>query len=277
MNRFRLSVMALVLAVSLVALTFGVSAAPQAALPAPVPCTNCYRPALNTPWQWQLTGTVDTSLNVAMYDIDLVDNDVSVINTLHGRGIKVICYISAGSWEDWRPDASQFPESVKGRNNGWPGEKWLDIRQIAILGPIMEARLDLCKSKGFDGVEFDNVDGYSNRTGFPLTYQDQLNYNIYLANEAHERSLSAALKNDIEQVFDLQPYFDYTLNEQCFQYRECDYGQNSLVTNFISNGKAVFQVEYKLKTSQFCPQANTWNFNSMKKTYDLDAWRQSCR
>jgi hypothetical protein len=269
--------MALVLAVSLVALTFGVSAAPQAALPAPVPCTNCYRPALNTPWQWQLTGTVDTSLNVAMYDIDLVDNDVSVINTLHGRGIKVICYISAGSWEDWRPDASQFPESVKGRNNGWPGEKWLDIRQIAILGPIMEARLDLCKSKGFDGVEFDNVDGYSNRTGFPLTYQDQLNYNIYLANEAHERSLSAALKNDIEQVFDLQPYFDYTLNEQCFQYRECDYGQNSLVTNFISNGKAVFQVEYKLKTSQFCPQANTWNFNSMKKTYDLDAWRQSCR
>ena len=184
--------------------------------------------------------------------------------------------MSAGSWEDWRPDAGQFPESVKGRRNGWPGEKWLDIRQINVLGPIMEARLDLCKSKGFDGVEFDNVDGFSNRTGFPLTYQDQLNYNTYLANEAHERGLSAALKNDIEQVFDLAPYFDYTINEQCFQYNECDYAQNSLVANFINQGKPVFNVEYKLATNKFCPQANAWGFSSMKKIYDLDAWMDPC-
>ena len=252
------------------------SASPQPALPSPVPCTNCYKPPVGTTWQWQLTGTVDTSYNVQMYDIDLFDVSQSTINELHAKGIKVICYLSAGSWENWRPDASQFPESVKGRRNGWPGEKWLDIRQISVLGPIMEARLDLCKSKGFDGVEFDNVDGYSNRTGFPLTYQDQLAYNSYLANEAHERGLSAALKNDIEQSFDLAPYFDYNINEQCFQYNECDYGQNSLVTNFINQGKPVFHVEYKLAKSKFCSQANAWGFSSMKKTYDLDAWMDPC-
>jgi hypothetical protein len=206
----------------------------------------------------------------------MFDVPQSTIDELHGRGIKVVCYMSAGSWEDWRPDAGQFPESVKGRRNGWPGERWLDIRQIGVLGPIMEARLDLCKSKGFDGVEFDNVDGFSNRTGFPLTYEDQLNYNTYLANEAHERGLSAALKNDIEQVFDLAPYFDYTINEQCFQYNECDYAQNSLVTNFINQGKPVFNVEYKLAKNKFCPQANAWGFSSMKKTYDLDAWMDPC-
>lgn len=252
------------------------SAWAQTALPAPVPCVNCYQPPVGTTWQWQLTGTVDVSLNVQMYDVDLFDVPQSRIDTLHGRGIKALCYLSAGTWENWRPDAGRFPASVKGRRNGWPGERWLDIRQIGVLGPIMKARLDLCKAKGFDGVELDNVDGYSNRSGFPLSYRDQLAYNGFLANEAHGRSLSVALKNDIEQVFDLAPYFDYTINEQCFQYGECDDARNSLVTNFIGRGKPVFNVEYELAKSVFCPQANAWGFSSMRKTYDLDVWTVPC-
>lgn len=210
-----------------------------------------------------------------MYDIDIFDNDASVVASLHAQGRKVIGYFSAGSWEDWRPDADQFPPEVLGNDNGWPGEKWLDIRQLDVLGPIMEARMDLAAQKGFDGVEPDNVDGYSNKTGFPLTYQDQLNYNIFLANAAHERGLSVALKNDIEQIVDLEPYFDWALNEQCFQYRECDWPNGGLL-NFINAGKAVMNVEYKLRTSKFCPQANAWNFGSMKKNLDLDAWMEPC-
>src|SRR5579863_3126153 len=124
----------------------------------------------------------------------------------------------------------------------------------------MQARINLCKSKGFDGVEFDNVDGYSNTTGFPLTYNDQLNYNTWLANQAHTRSLSVALKNDVDQVKDLLPYFDWSLDEQCFQFTEC----NKLLP-FINANKAVMEVEYKLNTTQFCPAANSMNFNSLKK------------
>ena len=101
---------------------------------------------------------------------------------LHADGSAVVCYISAGSWERWRPDADRFPERVLGRSNGWPGERWLDIRRRGVLRPIMEARLDMCARKGFDAVEFDNVDGYANRTGFPLTGADQLRYNVFLAN-----------------------------------------------------------------------------------------------
>lgn len=41
----------------------------------------------------------------------------------------------------------------------------------------MQARLDLAVQKGCDGVEPDNVDGYQNNSGFPLTAQDQLAYN----------------------------------------------------------------------------------------------------
>src|SRR6266550_197751 len=129
-----------------------------------------WQPALNTSWQWQLTTPVDQTVNAQMYDIDMFDNDVSVVASLHAQGRKVICYISAGTFENWRPDAASFPAVVKGNAvSGWPGENWLDIRRLDILGPIMTARLDLCQTKGFDGVEPDNIDGYANGTGFPLT------------------------------------------------------------------------------------------------------------
>ena len=268
-----LTALALVL---VVLLSFGspVQAAPEgsAALPAPVPCPNCWHPALNTSWQWQLQGKIDQSYNVTMYDIDMFDNTASVVTSLHNAGRIVICYIDAGTWENWRPDANKFPNSVKGKNNGWPGEKWLDIRQLAILGPIMQARMDLCKSKGFDGVEFDNVDGYSNNTGFPLTYNDQLAFNTWLANQAHTRGLSVALKNDLGQVNDLLPYFDWALDEQCFQYTEC-----AKLQPFINASKAVMEVEYNLAPAQFCPKANALNFNSLKKQLSLNAYRVACR
>jgi hypothetical protein len=227
---------------------------------------------LNTSWQWQLTTPVDQSVNAQMFDIDLFDNSASVVASLHAKNKKVTCYISAGTWENWRPDASKFPASVKGAGNGWPGEKWLDIRRIDILGPIMQARLDLCASKGFEAVEPDNVDGYSNDTGFNLRASDQIKYNQFLANEAHKRGLFVFLKNDIEQVDQLLPYFDGALNEECFRYHECD-----ALRHFIAAGKPVMQVEYKKLTSSFCPQANSYNFNSMRKHLSLDAYREPCR
>jgi hypothetical protein len=243
-----------------------------AALPDPVACSSCWHPPLETSWQWQLTGTVDQSVDVAMYDVDMFDTSADVVASLHQAGRKVICYLDAGTWENWRPDASKFPSSVLGHNNGWPGEKWLDIRQLKILAPIMKARMDQCVTKGFDGVEFDNVDGYANATGFPLTGPNQLRYNVWLANQAHLRNLTAALKNDLGQVLKLLPYFDLALDEQCFQYKECD-----KLTPFVTAGKAVMEVEYRLDPSQFCPQANALDFNSMRKKLSLNAYRVACR
>lgn len=230
-----------------------------------------WKPAISTPWQWQITGTVDQTVPVTMYDIDLFDNSAAVVASLHAQGRKVVCYMSAGTWENWRPDASSFPASVLGKGNGWAGEKWLDIRQIDVLAPIMEARMDMCVQKGFDGIEPDNVDGYANKSGFPLTAQDQIAYNTWLANAAHARGLSVGLKNDLDQVPQLVGLFDWALNEQCFEYNECD-----LLTPFIKAGKAVFEVEYNLNTSKFCSKAVSLQFNAMKKNLDLDAPRDAC-
>jgi hypothetical protein len=230
-------------------------------------------PDPRTAWQWQLTDLpVDPAYDVALYDIDLFDNDAAVVADLHRRGRRVVAYVSAGSWEDWRPDAVRFPEAVRGAPLAdWPGERWLDVRQLDVLGPLMEARLDLAVQKGFDGVEWDNVDGYANATGFPLTYEDQLAYNIFLSEAAHARGLSVALKNDLEQVPDLVAYFDWALNEECFSYDEC-----AALQPFLDAGKAVMVVEYELETSDFCAQANALGVNAMRKRWDLDAWQEPC-
>ena len=269
----------------------------QAAPPAPSPCTgtSCWHPALASRWQYQLQGvaayastgginvnissvpfTGGAAVRPSVFDIDLyVDPAVAgnnttfntaAVNAIHANGAKAICYVSAGTFEPWRPDVASYPESIKGRAvGGFKDEKWVDIRQTSILLPIMNARVAKCKQAGFDGVEWDTVDGYTNRTGFPLTASDQLFYNASLANLAHSYGLTVALKNDVEQLPDLGPYFDYAVNEQCQQYSECD----GYTTYFISQGKAVFQVEYKLGLTKFCPQANTANRNAIKQTYDL--------
>ena len=231
-----------------------------------------WRPGLGVTWQWQLSGPIDTSVEAEMFDVDLFETKEEVIQELHAKGRVVICYFSAGTYESWRPDASSFPREVIGLPlEDWPDERWLDIRRLDVLGPIMEKRLDMAVLKGCDGVEPDNVDAYANHSGFPLTYEDQLRYNLWLAQEAHVRGLSVGLKNDLNQIPDLVEAFDWALNEECFFYHECE-----ALKPFVQAGKAVFGVEYELDTQFFCPQANAMGFSFMKKHWDLDAWREPC-
>ncbi len=200
-----------------------------------------WSPASGTTWQWELNDeNINQSFNVTMYDVDLFDVSEETITALKNAGRVVICYFSAGSWENWRDDAADFPESVKGNNmDEWDGEKWLDISNAA-LEPIMEARLDLAVTKGCDGVEPDNVDGYVNTTGFTLTGAHQIAYNTFLATEAHARNLSVGLKNDVDQLDALVGLFDWALNESCMDWDECD----NYDGNFLAANKAVFHVEY---------------------------------
>lgn len=243
------------------------------------PVMNWWLPAPGLSWQWQLSEPpAEPFLDVAVYDIDLFDAEASLVNTLKAQGIQVICYISAGSWEDWRPDADQFPQEVLGKEYvGWAGEKWLDIRALDALAPLLRARLDLCAAKGFDAIEPDNIDGFTNDTGFPLTYADQLAFNIWLAQEAHARGLSIGLKNDAEQATELVPYFDWALVEDCFAQGWCE-----MMTSFIAAGKTVFAAEYtdNWSETQFlrrvCPQAMALGFSAILKNRELDAWLLSC-
>ena len=119
-----------------------------------------WQPRAGLSWQWQLTGKLDLDLQTDVIDIDLNVGD-SVVDYYHDKGTKAIYYISVGSYENWRTDADQFPDEVLGNKyEGWSGERWLDIRRIDLLAPIMLARLDECAAKDFDAVEPDNMEIY---------------------------------------------------------------------------------------------------------------------
>jgi hypothetical protein len=206
----------------------------------PTPTSTSWVPKVTDTWQWQLQGTVATSYQVTMYDIDLFSTPQATINLLKTQGKRVVCYFSAGSFETFRPDAAQFLPADKGNSLDAPfgDEKWLDTRS-ANVRKIMKARLDLAATKGCDGVEPDNMDGYRNAPGFTLGPLTQLDFNKFIAAEAKLRGLKVGLKNDVDQLVDLEPFFDFAVNEQCQQYNEC--GGYSV---FTSKGKPVFNAEY---------------------------------
>ncbi|GAA2252776.1 endo alpha-1,4 polygalactosaminidase [Streptomyces ruber] len=230
-----------------------------------------WQPRPGVDWQWQLDGRVDPSVDVPVYDIDGFENTAADVARLHADGRKVICYVNVGAYEDFRPDADDFPRSVLGRPNDWEGERWLDIRELSVLRPLMERRFDMCRDKGFDAVEPDLMEGYANDTGFPLTAEDQLAYNRMIADIAHERGLAVGLKNDLAQIPELVGDFEFAVNEECAEFGEC-----AALRPFIEAGKAVFHVEYRERTEEFCAQARGLRLSSMRKKLELDVWRDPC-
>jgi hypothetical protein len=232
-----------------------------------------WRPTKGMTWQWQIDGApIDQSVEAEVYDVDLFETPVSTIQQLHARGRKVICYFSAGSWEPYRPDAGDFPDSLKGGAvDGWPDERWLDIRERDALRPLLAARLDLCAEKGFDGVEPDWLDHHDQDTGFPITAADQLAFNRMLAGMAHERGLAIGLKNDLGQVAELAETYDFAVVEQCAEFDECH-----LLLPFLERGKPVFHAEYDLPTSAFCAESRRLGLSSIRKRLALDPWRETC-
>ncbi|MDQ6810305.1 MAG: endo alpha-1,4 polygalactosaminidase, partial [Actinomycetota bacterium] len=204
-------------------------------------------PPQHLTWYWQLQGAVKNGKAVSAYDIDGFENTAGEVATLHAQGKRVICYIDVGTSENFRPDYSRFPKSVLGSPNGWPGERWLDIRQLGVLEPIMQARFQICREKGFDAVEPDNMEGYANKSGFPLTAQQQLIYNDWVAETVHTLGMAVLQKNDSGQSAQQEPNFDGALTEQCNQYRECGAFQP-----YLAAGKPVLNAEYGLSTAGFC-------------------------
>ncbi len=239
-----------------------------------------WRPAAGTPWQIVLEYALnDTSVNVPVYDIDLFTNPVSTIANLHAMNRSVICYFSAGSYEDFRPDSSNFTKDDYAKPlTGWPGEYWLNTNSSNVRN-IMTARLDLAASKGCDGVDPDNVDGYDNDTGLDLTEETAVDYLTFLAIGAHSRNMSIGLKNAGGIVNATIDMLQWEVNEQCLQYSECD-----LFQSFLDAGKPIFHIEYPdagslvsaSTVNQLCNNTSANGFSTVLKNMDLDNWVESC-
>ncbi len=234
-----------------------------------------WQPTPGLSFQVQYAGDIDLQVKVDVIALDLFETSMADIQYLHRQGIKVIGYLNAGAWEAWRPDRNDFPASVLGaKYHNWPGERWLDIRQLALLKPILEARLDLCKIKGFDGVDADNLDGYDNPTGFAISPGDQIRFNRWLAQAAHQRGLGIGLKNNPQQAAILLEDFDWITTENCFKQNWCQE-----VISFVQAGKPVFAIEYRqegIRLPDFCDQAAALKVDAILKNKRLDAWLAAC-
>ncbi|TGK39539.1 endo alpha-1,4 polygalactosaminidase [Leptospira andrefontaineae] len=239
--------------------------------------TRVWIPSPGTTFQIQFSDTLDESVDAQVFDIDsdLTDSDPTVIQRLHAAGKKVICYIDVGSYENYRSDASKFPPEILGNvYSGYPDEQWLDIRRIDLLNPIFSARFDKAKAKGCDAIDPDNLDGYQNDTGFPLSADDQIRFNRWVSDLAHFRGMSVGLKNDPDQIPYLIRNFDWAITESCY-----DGGWCNLEEAFPNKGSAVFQIEYVengTTKNDFCSQSISLRLSGFLKNQSLDAYRDPC-
>lgn len=276
----------------------------------------CWYPSVETRWQYQLqaarnargtaclyptTGGINVNITAVpagggravapqVFDIDfqtdgfctggtITQENKDAVRAIHQNKAKAICYVDAGTAENFRPDYQDyvdFDDSHGGALFGKPVSKfadefWLninnDVGQRDFILSKVSSRLDRCVANKFDAVEFDNVDAWENKTGLKISADTQLVFNSSLANLAHSKGLTVGLKNDLGQLSELKPYFDFAINEQCFQFDECDFPAPGL-PDWSASGKAVFNVEYR-RRSLNCSQAAIWKFNSILKTVDL--------
>jgi len=115
---------------------------------------------------------------------------------------------------------------------------------------------------------------YTNDTGFPLTYEDQLKFALWLADEAHQRGLAIGQKNASDQVKELVDIHDFAITEDYFYY-----GEAESMLPYIKANKPVFAAEYTDLPGDFAvfyEQSKKLNFSAILKHRDLNAWLETC-
>ena len=228
-------------------------------------------------WQWQLQGELDTSYDVDVYDVDLFDTDPSMIAGLRADGRDRRLLLLGRFVRELAPRRRRrrapkrsATRSTGSRTSDGSTSATRSVRTVA------EGRLDLAVEQGCDGVEPDNVDGYTNDTGFDLTSDDQLAFNRFLAEAAADRGLLIGLKNDLDQIADLVDVFDFAVNEQCHEFDECE-----VYAAFVDQDKPVFNAEYAGRfvddPDSVCARSIALGLRTLLLPLDLDnSFRISC-
>ncbi len=228
-----------------------------------------WRPSRGLTWQWELSTTVEEPLPVKVYDIDW-ESEPAVIERLHAADIKVICYVSVGSWEEWRTDGDQLPAEVIGLPyEGWEGEYYLDIRSAEVRG-LMERRFDVCRAKGCDAIEPDNMDVFELGwdSGFALTERDGVDYAFFLAESAHARGMGIGQKNAAGITEQIIAEYQWVLTEDCF----ADGNWCGEVMAYAEEDKPVFLCEYQSEGfEEACRRYLPEGASPILKNLELDA------
>jgi hypothetical protein len=230
-------------------------------------------PGTASTWQLQLQGTLDTTIDVQLYDVDF-ETPASVIAALHAAGRTVHCYFSAGTVESFRADATQFPAAALGNPLvDYPDEKWVDVRDDTVR-MLMQARVSRAAAAGCNGIHPSGLDGFEQPTGLSFTRDDQLAYNRWLAGVSRGLGLTIGIVDgDLALRQDLLADFDWTVAWSCIATSQC-----GVASPFVNAGKPSFLVEIgdASRVSEVCPIAKTLGLSAILKRQSLDAFRVGC-
>src|SRR5579862_3800112 len=258
-------------------------------------------PLGNQPWQWELShplnlsrkrdmGTDDKLPNrrsapaPVIFDIDGIINPATTVAALHAQGKHVVCYIEVGAAGNYYSTADEGiattyynqlqTAGLFGAKVGKYPEYYLDIRSPVTVSIIESMIAQQCAAKGFDAVETDIDEEYASNSGFPLTQAIEEQYMATLATYMHGLGLGWWIKNPYDTgdsyASDMYPLADAVLTEQCNEYASC-----GLLSAYVGR-KAVFNAEYHLKASSFCPQDDTRGFNGARFNLGLTGIRKPC-
>lgn len=245
----------------------------------PITEGNWYKPPINTSWQYQLKGPINADFGVSVYIVNLLDTIESFIAHLkNDYRLRVICHLNAGGYSPTIKDSKYVLSNLLGNTIGNTKLQWLDIRNHLVV-PIIEAKMNLAKQKNCDGVVFGYVNAYSQDSGFDINATHQLAYNKYLANTAHKRNLGVGFSDDIEQIKELEPYFDFVISLECHKNNECD-----KLSPFGNKNKAMFNVEYSREyttntiiANNMCKDVKKLNIQTLILPVAMDnEFRYSC-
>jgi hypothetical protein len=220
----------------------GGPAAPEAAAGTTAPAASRVSPLpTHGAVDYQLGGAYPPARGVTVVVRDASDRPV--------HGVYSVCYVNgfqtqpdqAALWSGRR--AGLLLHDIRGRrvaDPDWPGEYVLDPSTaakragiLAVLGPVVRE----CARKGFQAVEFDNLDTFTRFRAVPESGTAAL-ARAYTA-AAHRAGLAAAQKNaaQVSERARKEWGFDFAVAEECHAYDEC--GQYTAVY-----GRRVIEVEY---------------------------------
>ena len=272
------------------------------------PSGSWWVPPVTAEWQWEIDHPLDTSsatdmgtgltaytgdaapaTNPTIYDIDAIENPASTVSALHALGDHAICYVEVGTAGNYYSAAdegipttyyAQFQAAgvLGDKLSGYP-EYFLNITSSTTVSIVESMIQQQCAAKGFDAVETDLDETYSGSdgtTGFIISQAAEQAYLTTLATYMHSLGLGWIAKN-LDDTGDnfatmMEPTADGIVSEQCGQYGTC-----GALSAFTSGGKAIFEAEYNLSLSAFCPAANAANLNGTLFPVSLNGGRQPCQ
>jgi hypothetical protein len=190
---------------------------------------------VNAPFDYQIGGDYEPPVGVEVVARDWF------AGTPLANGCS-ICYVNAFQTqpdEDGidRPDErSNWPDELVLGGLGdpsWRGEYLIDLSTAAsrrAAAEWVEQMIQVCDDKGFDAVEFDNLDSWTRFQETPIADQvpfgpaESVAYAARLTQTAHDRGLAAAQKNalELDAAAVAAIGFDFLIVENCARFDECD-------------------------------------------------------